>query len=560
MSGTAKTTAALLTEQPDNAAGRILAQEMRNLTVSGPQWAAIGSVPAPGILRGCLDVADYLPRNGAVLGTGQSGTQRATNATVLQAAFDTAAANGKFLEWPASTVEIANSAGITMSTSNYDSFRLIGSTHSILSQYQANAPILTIGDTSATPTSIGGVNVSGIALRYGVDQSASTSGIALSLGALAYCIIENIHIGQGFSLPYIGVRVGNASGSCPFFSNIVRNVIVVSGGANSLFSFTGFASGNLFQNCYFNNAIATGTGSGTVTNPFVFSNGFLVSETVFEMCNVEWVTANQVMQINQGNATFLSCHWEGIVMTGGYPRLWDLNGGDNCNIQVIGGESVNVTFNSGSPYSVTGDPCLVMDNDGSSLVMIGHHLTTNAGVAVANNVPFSVYLRQPFATPPASRGGFSLDSFRTTTFESFLSIDDTLPSGTYGAFRMVDGYRAVRAWARCRSTIISNPANNAVIYGSMGSEVSVIYNTALTGNLVLVLGTNMMASGAAGQNTARPVGDQIQVIRESSATGAFTITVKNATTGGTTLGTFSTSSFGTAQTFGFTGAAWTASP
>lgn len=527
------------------------------------QWDVISGLPAPGILRGCLNIVDYLPRHGAVFGSGQTLSQRQTNATQLQAALLLAANNNKFVEWPPSITEIDNTAGITMSTNAYQGISVVGTGTSQLVQFHSGAPILTIGDNSASPFGgLGNIKVDGLRLSYGSAQPANASATALVFGDLVYSDIRNITVAPG-NAPYIALQIGNNSGAAAFFSNNVTNLSLF-GAQQTLFLMYGFDTGSVFSNLYMNNATASGAGAGGTQcgqltgSAFVFGNAFNISECTFDQLNIEWVAASTIMAINQANASFLGCHWEQIVMTGASPSFWNLAGQDNCNVQLIGGETIDVQWNTGQ---LSGSPTWIIDYDGVNFTSIGHHFLKDSQSQLATNAAFTLYGGSGGGTTPAvPYGSVSLDAFKTSTYEGFLSIDGNLPRATYGDVDLIDGWRNVTAWPRLRGSLIVNPPNNAVIYGAMGSETKVLYKSALTGNLTLVLGTNMMASGATGQNTLRPVGDQVQVIRDSAATGSFTITIKNATTGGTTLGTFSTSSAGTAQTFGFGGSSWSSSP
>lgn len=561
MSGTAKTTSALLAEQPDNAVQSIRAQQLRNVTVSGPQWDVVGSTPAPGILRGTIDLVDYMNRNGGFLGSGQSQANRTTNATVVQAACDYAATNGMFMDFPPDIIEIYNSAGIVWSNSptNYSGFVFRGTRESTINQFFQDAPTLTIGNITTT-NFIDSLSVDGLNLGY--SGGTSTVNTILNFGSVFVSNFRNIHAAGTFN-NNVCIQVGNASGTTNCFSCSFEGLSGSSANGGFLW-INGPATGAVWRNIYFSNNNGTSTPSSAITAPFVFANSFTISESVFDQMNIEHVATNNSIFINGGNATFISCHFENHLFTGTNPVMWLLGQWPNCNVQVIGGQTLNPTFNS---TQCSGTCTLVRAFDDGNFLSYGHHIATNtSGPGFSTNTAFSVFdANSSGLTPhPFNRGVKRLDGFQTNysgdNDEAFLSIESRLPVGTYGSVTQISGFEVGPVWSRAKRVILADPVTNLVVYGAMGAEAIVQYNNPLVANRTIVLGHNLTASGSAGQNTLRPVGDQVLIIRESTATGAFTITVKDGTTGGTTIGTFTTTSAGTAQTFGFSGTAWTASP
>ena len=130
-------------------------------------------------------------------------------------------------------------------------------------------------------------------------------------------------------------------------------------------------------------------------------------------------------------------------------------------------------------------------------------------------------------------------------YHGFMSLDSALPRATYGDIELVDGYKGFNVFNRIGGRVVVNdPPTGAVIYGALGSDIIVRYENPLTGNVTLTLATLLVSGGALN----RPALDQITVIRESSCTGAFTITVRNAALG--TIGAaFTTSSAGTSKVY-----------
>lgn len=552
MVDTVRTWPYLLTSefQDGQAAGSIHPQQMRDLIVSIPYDLGFGNYTDtgfPAVLRGTVNVNAW---PGVTVGTGQTLTVRQNNATNFQAASDYAATNNKFLEFAPGTVEIDNTAGITWSdVTKYNPFTYRGSMESKLIQFHANAPGLTIGDVSATGANqIQNMSIDGMLIDYGATQAGNTAATLLTLGRIWGSSFKNLQIGTSSFNPYNGLRIWTADSTNGqfFFSNSVDNVII-QGAQNRLFSFESSGSGNSFRNLYMNNA--NGAAAGTITLPFYYGGPIGNSENVFDQCNVEWCATNTVMHFIQGCAVFDGLHMEACSLTGASPYAMYLEGGahillDHPTIQNLDVTSANFTGTARFAGLWSED----------TLTMIQPWFTW----ATPPNATLVIGFQDTGNTPVAPRGTFSMTDARFDGADGFIDLDPTLPHATYGNVRHISGYMLGKIFPRAKASTVTNPATNFVLAGAMGSEVIVTYDAPIGANRVLVLGGKMMNGTDKGNTLPRPAGDQVFVLRDSGATGATTITVKDSTTGGTTVGTFASGSAGTSQTFGWSGTAWAA--
>lgn len=541
MSGTAKTTAALLAEQVDNTVGAVHEQQIRNLTVSGPQWDVVSAAAAPGILRGSVNLGDYIARNGGLLGTGLTLVQRQTNATQTQAAFDYAATNQKFLEFSPCSIEIDNTAGILCNNNNYAGFALYGSDeNSVIYQYHTGSPIITFGDTSGS-TVQHGMMFDGMRLVY--SGGSSSSQICVSFGGAYGSTFKRLNVGGAGNAGYLFNWTTGTLFSCTFED------LWGSGAQTALFFWAGGGSGSTFKNIYLNNAP-----SGTplaCTTPFVYGNSATIDEATFQQLNVEHVQSTSIMNINGGSATFLDCHWENCQLTGATPSFWNLASNIGV-VNIVGGKTLDMTYNTGL-MSGTGRWFYIWDQ--TPVTITGHQIAHSGSPPLASNGQFQLFYQSSGVTPQVSIAPFTIHSLRIheRDYFGFMSIDSVLPRATFGDATYIEGYCSTDAYPRMTRSIIYDPPTNMLVYGAMGRSILVRYTQPLTGNLVLVLALPMMNTGS-GSSTNRQTTDMVRVVRDSGATGAFTVTVRNATTGGTSLGTVA---IGASLVASFNGTAWT---
>ena len=539
--------------QDGQAPGSIHPQQLRDLIVSIPFDLGFGNYTDtgfPALLRGTVNVNQW---PGITVGAGQTLSVRQANATNFQAASDNAATNNRFFEFAPGTIEIDNTTGITWSdVTKYNPFTYRGSKESKLIQFHANAPCLTIGDVSATGANqTQGMSIDGMLIDYGASQAGNTSATLLTLGRIWGSSFKNLQIGTSSFNPYNGLRIATADTTNGqfFFSNTVEDC-VIQGAQNRLFSFESSGTGNDFKNVYMNNA--NGAAAGVITLPFYYGGPIGNSENVFDGCNLEWCSANQIMSFNQGNALFDCLHLEANTLTGANPYVMYLQGGSQ--VQMNRPTIQNTGVNTGN---FTGTARFAGFYSEERLTIISPWFVQSSP-PVTQNATLVIGFQDTGNTPVAPRAIFSLEDARFEGMDGFVDIDPTLPHATYGNVRHLSGYMLPKIFPRAKASVITNPATGFVLAGAMGGEVMVKYDSPIAANLTLVLGGKMMNGTDKGNTLPRPPGDQVFVLRDSGATGAFTITVKDSTSGGTTIGTFASGSQGTLQTFGYSGTAWAA--
>lgn len=553
MVDTPRTTAYLTGTQwvDTGAAGRDTPQSMRDLVVSGPQWDAVGGVASPNILRGKVDIGGYFTSLGGVISTAvgqQNLATRQNNATQLQAAFDYAANSNKYAEGQPNIIEIDNTTGINFGPgASYAGFRFNGSKDPtfIIAQYHTGAPVLSIGDMTGANANMEGMIIDGISIQY---LGSVSTGNVLQLGHLYQSELRNFNVYGGFGVSYL-VYIGNTSGTANFFSNNVTNLNGLSANAGFLF-WNGTATGCAWSNTYFQNLLSTTP--QTLTQAAIYLNNpagnAAPDESVFDQLNCEHFACNNPFFINQGGFTLISPHFENVVMIGANPVFFSM-ANPRSGVTIIGGNTVSLQLNSSN---MTGTATWVSYYDECCFLSYGHKFIVNTSQLQTVNMPLQLFSQGAGETPSVIKIDCKIDGLHIDrSYQGHVSIDATLARATYGDIEYVDGYNGAAVFPRCRRTVIDDPPTNTVIYGAMGEQVIVRYNNVIGGNLVLVLGHFMTASGA-GSATQRPLGDQVLVTRESAATGAFTITVKDATSGGTTISTvFTSGTVGVSQGFSY---------
>lgn len=538
MSGTAKTTSQLYTELPDNTTGAIVPADIRDVVASGPQWDVVSAAAAPGILRGYVELGDYVTRNGGAVGAGQVLATRQTNATQAQNAFNYCATNGKFLEFAPNIIEIDNTTGITTPTTAFNDFRMYGAMEaSSLRQFHTGASVLTLGGTDGV-NNVASIIVDGIGLVYA--GATATGSQVLRIGSIFFSNVSNVQMnGNGACDNIITAGGTQATGIVPF-SNHFDNM----NGSNSnaaFLEYNGSTSGNVWTNCYFQN------GGATLSNACIaigLQEGSAATESTFDQLNVEHCKVNNCMLMNGGSATFLGCHWEDIELTGSNPTFWFLAGGSGCNVSIIGGATFDLGLNSSL---MTGTAVYFQLFDDCNVSMRSHNFDTSGSPSVVRNMQLQMYGKPTSQAPTGVTR--SICKIEDTSFDfgyyGFMSLDTTLTRTTYGEIALVDGYRGSTVFPRITGrTVVNDPVTAQIIYGALGPDIIVRYNNPLTANVTLTLATLLVSGGTLN----RPALDQVLVIREASCTGAFTITVRNAAL--STIGAaFTTTSAGTSKVY-----------
>lgn len=519
------------------------------------QEVVVNPPSAPALWNGLYNVATS---GGCTQGAGQTLAVRQATATCIQKASDYCATNGVICYLPGGTYEIDVAAGITWSdTTKYNGFRWLGSKNSIIEQFHANAPILTVGDVSSNGSLIvGSMAIDGLQISYGVSQTGDTAADALVLGNIEFCSFANIKVGTSILVnpPWISVRFFTASGGS-FFSNSMRDMEIW-GAQQSMWSFEIGGTGNNFFNIYMTSDTGTGNDAGTTTLPFNISPAQALTEQHYDRLNIEWVQStggNSIMTIQGTEVKFTAFHAEGWLATTVGPTLIETVGSfvqfDNPSFYDIGLNTADTTA-----------PVLLFGSFGAGAVTLQNPYFSEPGPTVALNVPLTIFGSDGPTPPTFQRSAMTITNLAADpSFDGFLQVDATLPVATYGTVRQISGYDGPTIYPMAKTAVIADPATGYILPGCFGQETTVFFDKVIAATTTIVLGPNYMLGSDKGSTIKIPVGHQVRVVRDSGATGAFNIIIKDSTAGGSTIGTFTgTGSAGTTQTFGWNGTAWAA--
>jgi hypothetical protein len=166
------------------------------------------------------------------------------------------------------------------------------------------------------------------------------------------------------------------------------------------------------------------------------------------------------------------------------------------------------------------------------------------------NMPFRLY--QP-AGDADQKPIFHLDHMYLQNYESTFDIDSTLPAATYGDMSEFGSYR----WHRDRSrtedgtTWAPSGSGNITLYGAHRHSRIRLWE-AMTANRNVILSDKIAATGF-GSTIPVEVGDTREITRDTSATGAFSVLVRNPANSAT-LATLATA--GTSVRLVWSGTAW----
>jgi hypothetical protein len=568
MSGTTGTRRAdtyLLTSefQDGQAAGSITPQDMRDLVVSKVNVLDVYDDPAntsglgaPAIIRGTL-YADAI--SGIVLGGGQTTATQQNNATLLQNAINYAAQHNKIFEIQG-VYEINSSTGLVIPANNYTTagFCWKGSqSNTLITQFYnggTGAPVLTVGSLVGVTTYA--ANIDGVALAYGTSQVGLTDAIHLILGNADNCVYRNIMAGSSGDQPaYCNVKLeggGGALFNCEF-SNWAM------GGRAYQYKIWMHASatGNVWSNIYMSNGPGNIIGQpasawNTIGANYIFFNGGVVTEQVFNQVNCEWGAINSnslILADSMIGLRFVELHIEGILMAGSFPSLIGANG---AQINIDSLDIVDLVLN---PANLSTVPLFFTSWNGftSSFKINGFSMINNYNESEINT-PF--YIFQGTSSPSAGALGDDTATFviesgllrdavavNNPTFASYLGFDGHMPTGTFVGPQKFARYEYGPAASKVTGAVIVVTATNTH-YGQH-ENATLIVPASIT-SFTITLANTMGATGTQPVRT----GNTVHIRRQSgTASGTLTITPQGGTS--TTNTTAATDYW-----FQFNGTAW----
>jgi hypothetical protein len=470
------------------------------------------------------NVANALAYPGVVVGVLPGSTERTANGTAMQAFLDWCGANAYIAYFPKGTYEyIATSTQSGRNTGLHANKNVRGITGAGMGngtrfvQFATNHPALTIGDVGAVDAdaTLGGVYY-GFEVCQGVTQAAQTSADGLLLGRIWASDFDmiNVDAARGFQA-YVGLRIGLSVAQF-FFSNHIGTMKVNTGQLNMVLMDAN-GTGNNIQNLY------VGGGSvgnrTTLTSQAVRLNQSGRDFGTIQQFNIEWVNCSGAgMFYSEAVQIIINhCHFEGCQMAGTNESFLSTTG------RVTFG---SVTFLNCWIAGSIGTPKLFHTYGGGFFDVGGLNLRWDGGSEQVCST--AIYL----ANPDTSVGFKPVVEIRNAQFSGHtaaINLDPTLLGAAPGSAGAISGF-SLYSYDKTRSTTEGAviEARNADITIYAAHKFAVVRSTqALTAARKVILSSNMAASGI-GNVATRLAGDGVTVFRESSATGAFDLTVRNS--------------------------------
>jgi hypothetical protein len=477
----------------------------------------------------------------------QSAAQRIINGTALNAA-SLAAGNckcllmlpGGMIEYTATATDTGVNTGFQIDYRAAGVMGVAGFRETILIQFAANYPAITLGGMNTSACSIGSVYAN-FAVAMAVDQSANTSGVGVQFGCVVGAKIEMIDVesdlsGMGAFQPYIGLSTPNVNGIW-FFENYV-NQIWIRAGAHNLWSQQSNSSGNTWGVMYIG-----GTGNFYVV--YQTPSSYMIDiqnhgEAMIEELNVEWTqnSGDTLMIIaNVRNMVINQLRFEGDILTGLNPRLLNLA---LVNLVINRLDLYDVTIQAAGfgGVPITGTPSLITAFGDVHLFIAGGMWQWNAAADGngAATTPFNFFGQISGAGLGASRSHIEAHNiYMAGQGLRTFSFDSTLPNSVTGDVNQFGKYVWNPGISRVEDPRISVPvsATTYTLYG-WAIRPNVVVDWALTAPLTITWADTWGASGiGAALPTTAP--DILELDRTAAATGAFNVLLKNQ--GGTTITT-----------------------
>lgn len=485
---------------------------------------------SPAVILGMALATTY---PGVSVGTLANSSERQANGVALQAFLDYCATNGLTAFLPAGVYQYE--AAATQNAQNTglhakkELLGLLGAGMSVdggtvLVQFASNHPILTIGDVTATAGNLTqGGNYGDFALAYGASQSAQTSAYGLLLGRIWQSQFNNIYISGDYAgafPPYIGLRIGVSSAQF-FFNNVLDNIIVRSGQRNILHQIA------IGTGCKWGMIYLGGGDVGSrvaLTGPAFFAE---MSGNVFgtiDQLNIEWVSG-------PANDPLLRNDSQGLVISQMYFEGNQLNGFDPAMIHNVFGYMVIGTMRSLDTWiasaNASGNPRILSSYADCRVEVSQMTLSWSGGSERVASMAFRLYGddasvvgRSPYVSVgdlkvEGNTGAFSLDANTTGA-----------APGSAGAIAGLSSYEFNKTRSRTEGVLLEMRNADMTIYAQHRFP-QVRLTQAITADRKLILSSSNNASGI-GNVATRSAGDVINVWRQSGATGAFNLNVRNA--------------------------------
>jgi hypothetical protein len=496
--------------------------------------------------------------SGIVTGRGQSNATRIANGATLQSIFNGAAGNNATIVLPCQPIEYVaqnTSGGLNVG------LQVPGLAHgiigcgarggSVLIQYATNFPCLTLGDVTSDGSkgNFSGI-YAGIVCSFGVDQSAQTQGHCFVLGRIAYAKFEDLECNAfgagGGRIEAYDAMIQPSNNGLGFFENQLNNINLLSA-ANTFLELDGVSSGNNFGWVYIGGSanqfnctpIPSCTDYRTPAGYAINFGNQGGNVGVFTELNVEWIKTS-----GANCCLILFNDIRGVVINQLRLEGDRLVGANAC---AVGLTQSNVVMNRFDMFDVsilTGDvtggaAAIFCAYDQSRLTVGGVSWqwaqfgagnggdATNAFVAFSGGVGTSGNTRQRIEIHNAFLQGNVSGTF---------SFDANTPQiNNVIAWEEYNYNPAISSVRGCK--IVPPSGTTAFSIGGWCTRPEITVDAALTANLTITWLDTWLGSGI-GLQLPTPSPDILTLARDTNATGAFSVLLKNGA--GTTITTQAT--------------------
>ena len=496
-------------------------------------------VSAPAVISGSVGLS---PSFGVISGTGLSPAARTANGAALQSVINYAIANNKYVEADAGTYEFDLPGGLVIDGGG---FTWRGSRNTVLTQFASNTPVITLGKATSNSDGSLAMSIDGLNAQYGVDQTGNTSANAIVMASSWMSrysrIFSGVAPGASFA-PYRSIYFNGGGSDAWWFSNSLRDSKFAHA-QHEIWRHNLLSTGCSYENIYIGGGAPTITAySGT---PVIFSRGGKRGQgCVFNQFNIEWISGNNILYLdNCKQYVFNSFHIEGCQLTGAAPYFFFIN---NAEVQGSGWDLENCKILSAN---FTGNAGLFGGWAQAKVTIDGMRLgwltvaQTDVNVNAAYRLMHFGGERDGFGSR-VRLTNFYIEGGGNYGYNTLITTGDA-PFPTTGTY-VYDGNEQY-----FENGSYQTIDTDFTVYGCH-RNLTVRYAASLAANRTLVLSGK---KGSAGwQATANvPPGSMMHLYRQAG-TAVNTVTVKNLTSGGTTLATNSTAD--SHMRFQFDGTNW----
>jgi len=351
--------------------------------------------------------------------------------------------------------------------------------------------------------------------------------------------------GVSSTKPWIGAKFISPKG---FFSNVAEGCRFV-GGALTMLQYTLGGTGSVWINTY----IGGGGKPGASGGPGHYCVGPVLdinaggNQGAWIQTNIEWVSSQIIMRYqNTVGQVFESLHIEGCQLSGSSPTVFELNSSNSATKTIFNSvrlEDVDIRSTAaGGKITGPSTVSLIKNSNSGGAEFNGFNWFMNEAIGTYGTCDVDVTLHRVLPIT-GSLEQIVIRQFTTswtnTTFflTSGFEIDSTIPRDPYGIVTAFQEYVYNRGRSRTRGAAIWAPANVDFTHWGVHTNARIAINWPITADRKIIV-KNKIAKDFLLSTSDREIGDIVQIIRTSGATGAFNILVRNYDDLGTSVHVF----------------------